>query len=126
MMQRFIEWLGLKLFPRKSQPKPRLNGIRAKSKPAPNRSRKEPVDGARKNGPSSVDFDSEVHGRIEDGGPGKNVLIRNKYVREDSGTHDNLKIIDESLLVPDEEDGFDPYNTGRFDKSKNWNSRTIK
>ena len=63
-----------------------------------------------------------VSGRIVDGGSGNNALIRNKYVREDTGTHETLKIIDESVLEDDEEFGADPYNTGRFDRAKSWNS----
>jgi len=73
-----------------------------------------------------VDFNSELGGRIDDGGPGKNVLIRNKYVREDTGTHDTLKIIDDSVFVDEEEFGIDPYNTGRFDRSQSWNLRRKK
>ena len=74
-----------------------------------------------------VEFDSELGGRIDDGGPGKNVLVRNKYVREDSGTHDTLKIIDDSLFNA-EEDPYadDPYSTGKFDRSQSWNLRTKK
>ena len=67
-----------------------------------------------------VDFSPDIGGRVEDGGPGKNVLIRNKYVREDTGTHETLKIVDDSLLESDDEFGADPYNTGRFDRSKSW------
>mgnify|MGYP000163898234 FL=1 len=52
------------------------------------------------------------------------MLIRNKYVREDSGTHDSLKILDDSMLDTEEEVGFDPYNTGQFDRSRNWDKRT--
>jgi hypothetical protein len=37
-----------------------------------------------------------------------------------------LKIIDESLLDSDDQGGFDPYNTGRFDRSKKWDSRSRK
>ena len=62
-------------------------------------------------------------GTIESTGPGKNVLIRNKYVREDTGTHETLKILDDSLVDSGEETGIDPYNTGSFDRSKNWNNR---
>ena len=29
---------------------------------------------------------------------------------------------DDSLVDPDEEAGIDPYNTGGFDRSKNWNN----
>ena len=71
---------------------------------------------------TSVEFSSALEGRIEDGGPGKNVLIRNKYLREDTGTHETLKIIDDSILEGDDKDGIDPYNTGRFDRSKSWDS----
>ena len=74
--------------------------------------------------PEYVDLDSNVEGRIEDRGPGKNVLIRNKYLREDSGTHETLKIFDDSVLETEEVKGFDPYNTGRFDRSKHWDKRT--
>ena len=69
-----------------------------------------------------VDFLSDVGGKVVDGGPGKNVLIRNKYVREDTGTHETLKIVDDSLLETDDESGEDPYNTGRFDRSTSWDS----
>lgn len=72
--------------------------------------------------PQAAEFGGEVEGRIVDGGPGKNVLIRNKYLREDSGTHDTLKIVDDSLLQSTDEDGIDPYNTGRFDRSRSWDS----
>ena len=65
-------------------------------------------------------------GKIEDGGPNENVLIRNKYVREDTGTHETLKILDDSLADSGEETGIDPYNTGGFDRSKNWNNRFRK
>ena len=65
-------------------------------------------------------------GQIEDGGPNKNVLIRNKYIREDTGTHETLKILDDSLVDSGEDTGIDPYNTGGFDRSKNWNKRFNK
>jgi hypothetical protein len=75
-----------------------------------------------KNTPTPAEFSTELEGKIIDGGPGKNVLVRNKYLREDTGTHETLKIIDESILNSDDEDGIDPYNTGRFDRSKSWDS----
>ena len=48
---------------------------------------------------------------------------RSKYVREDTGTHETLKILDESLVGSTDDDGFDPYNTGGFDRSRNWDRR---
>ena len=77
--------------------------------------------------PEVVDFIADLGGQIEDAGPGKNVLVRNKYVREDTGTHETLRIVDESIVETDDESGADPYNTGRFDRSKSWDSfRTRK
>ena len=52
----------------------------------------------------------ELEGRIESNGPGKNVLIRNKFVREDTGTHETLTILDDSIVDSGEEAGIDPYN----------------
>ena len=70
-----------------------------------------------------VDREPRVEGRIEDAGPGKNVLVKSRYVREDTGTHETLKIVDDSLVDGGEEDGIDPYNTGEFDRSRNWDKR---
>ena len=76
--------------------------------------------------PEFVDAGDGLSGTIESHGPGKNVLIRNKYVREDTGTHEKLKILDDSLLDSGEEPGEDPYNTGGFDRSHNWEHRFRK
>ncbi len=78
------------------------------------------------NGPDIVEIDPDLQGRIESMGPGKNVLIRNRFVREDSGTHETLKILDDSMVDSGEETGLDPYNTGSFDRSKNWDHRFRK
>lgn len=85
-----------------------------------------PPKPALENGPDIVEVDPELRGRIESVGPGKNVLIRNRFVREDTGTHETLKILDDSILDSGEETGLDPYNTGRFDRSKNWDQRFRK
>jgi hypothetical protein len=125
-MKRFLKWLGSTLFPEKPDPELGQSGIR----PTPGVSLKSDSSGrpGNKDGtsPEKVDFSSELQGRIEDGGPGKNVLIRNKYIREDTGTHETLKIIDDSLTKDGDDEGFDPYNTGRFDRAKNWNTRVGK
>ena len=73
--------------------------------------------------PEFVEADEVLADRIESNGPGKNVLIRNKFVREDTGTHETLKILDDSLGDSGEETGIDPYNTGGFDRSRNWDKR---
>jgi len=72
-----------------------------------------------------LEVNTDFEGRIEDAGPGKNVLVRSKYQREDTGTHETLKIIDDRFVNDDDagESGIDPYNTGEFDRSKNWDKR---
>ena len=126
-MKRFINWLSSKISPRKASRKSaplsatgklyRTGGhtIERSSKP------RQAVPGRQ---PEFVNIDSRVEGRVEDRGPGKTVLIRNKYVREDSGTHETLKILDDSIIETEEEEGIDPYNTGQFDRSRNWDRRT--
>ena len=73
--------------------------------------------------PEYVELDPALSGKVEDNGPGKNVLIRNKYVREETGTHESLTILDDSIVDSGEETGIDPYNTGGFDRSRNWDKR---
>lgn len=76
--------------------------------------------------PGTVDSASLTKAKNDANSPGQKSLFRNKYHREDTGTHETLKILDDSLIETDEETGIDPYNTGRFDRSKNWDSRFRK
>ena len=64
--------------------------------------------------------------QAEDPGSKKNTAVRSKYIREETGTHESLTILDSTLLEPDDEGDMDPYNTGSFDRSKNWNNRFRK
>jgi hypothetical protein len=70
--------------------------------------------------PEYVKLETHVDGSIRENGPGKNVLIRNRFVREDTGTHETLTILDDLSIETREETGIDPYNTGQFDRSRNW------
>lgn len=123
MMQQFLNWLGAKLFRREDVPEPDLRQTAVGVRPLSERPQAAESRAAQ---PKMVRFNSEVSGKIADGGPGKNVLVRNRLVREDTGTHDTLKILDESLVQAEEESGIDPYNTGRFDRSKSWEFRSRK
>ena len=117
-MNRFLTWLGFKLFPKRPKPESVLRQTTRRGRKLAKPIKQKAPE------PSLVDFETELGGRIDDGGPGKNVLIRNKYVREDSGTHETLTIIDHSLLEDEEEYGTNPYDTGRFDRSQSWNLRS--
>ncbi|MDH4107341.1 MAG: hypothetical protein OEW35_03415 [Gammaproteobacteria bacterium] len=118
-----MKWLGLKFFRGEGKPKPeaRLRATGAHARPRPPKAQEAPKPPA--GSPGGVSFRPELEGRIEDGGPGKNVLMRNRYIREDTGTHEKLTIIDEDSLEEDSGKGFDPYNTGQFDRSRNWSRR---
>ncbi|MGB5740732.1 MAG: hypothetical protein WBM54_15425 [Woeseia sp.] len=135
MFEQLITWFRETVYPRESTPavdlrrtdvrlkSPVQRASASKSSAALKATAKHPP--AETN--NEVRFESETGGRIEDAGPGKNVFVRSKYIREDAGTHDKLTIIGEdSLDVAEDEGGIDPYNTGQFDRSKNWNSRTRK
>lgn len=125
-MKRLLNWFVSKVSPRKPAPSTTLystgsHATRARPPVARRKPHSKPALPARQ--PEFVSLDPQLRGQIDELGPGKNVLIRNKFVREDTGTHDTLKILDDSMIETEEEAGIDPYNTGRFDRSKNWDTR---
>jgi hypothetical protein len=121
-MKRFFNWLADRISPQKARPKPGLNQTGRHAIPKKARVKQ----AVPRSQPEYVEFDAKVDGQIDDAGPGKNVLKRNKYIRENSGTHDTLSILDESVETNTDEEGIDPYNTGQFDRSRNWDKRFRK
>jgi hypothetical protein len=117
-MKRFMNWLTNKTSSKKASTAPVLRPSGSRHEPllhAP-----KPAIPKRQSGYSDISAPAEE--RVDDDAQPEKVLIRNKYVREDTGTHETLKILDDSLLDAEEE-GLDPYNSGRFDRSKNWGTR---
>ena len=128
-MKSFLKWLQQMLSPGDTPDDPYRYRPKARISPAQRRKKRlKPVKKATNpQKPEVFDYESEGPGRIADGGPGKNVLMQNRYIREDTGTHETLKIVDDSILDSDDEpEAFDPYNTGRFDRSKSWDSPSRK
>jgi hypothetical protein len=127
-MTRFFRWLASKLSTPKSPSQADLSQtgsyLRQTGRHTSSR-RVEYKPAVPERQPEVINFDTETANHIEDLGPGKNVLIR-KYVREDTGTHETLTILDDNAIDTDETSGIDPYNTGRFDRSKNWDKRSRK
>ena len=123
MIETFRNWLKERFSADEPSPEPRMyaTGVHRRVRPAP-RPDKVPERQPR----DYFDPYESLGGSIESLGPGKNVLIRNKYVREDSGTHESLTVLDDSMVDSGEETGIDPYNTGGFDRSKNWDTRFRK
>jgi hypothetical protein len=118
-MKRFINWLTDKFAPDYSDTGDTLRQSGVHKIPAAPRKTLPPIEPVKQ---MRIRYSGHVNGKVVEAGPGKNVLIRNKYVREDSGTHETLKIVDDSILESDDEIGIDPYNTGRFDRSRSWDS----
>lgn len=119
MLSRLKNWLSGRA-PERTTPSPGAVRKRDDKKAARSRDAQNSVP---RPDPEFVDTDDELSGEIETAGPGKNVLIRNKFVREDTGTHETLTILDDSMVDSNEETGIDPYNTGGFDRSRNWDKR---
>lgn len=115
-------WLRVKFSPDKPPPIPgaRATGLRPKPRIA------RPKPPKPEYSPEFVEADPAFTNEVESLGPGKNVLVRNRFVREDTGTHETLKIVDDSIVDSGEETGLDPYNTGGFDRSKKWDQRFRK
>ena len=126
MINRLTKWITSKIPFRKEPKRPNLvqeAQLRQTGSHNIQPKRSTPKQAVPRRQPEFVDLDPHVEGQIEDNGPGKNVLIRNKYVREDTGTHETLKIIDDSIVDTEEAEGIDPYNTGQFDRSRHWDKR---
>jgi hypothetical protein len=69
------------------------------------------------------DIGSRLEGSVKNAAQGKNALIRDIETIDDTGARETLKLFDSSPLDPNEPVGIDPYNSGQFDRSRNWNSR---
>ncbi len=118
-MRHLLNWFSSLISQDKAAPPRDLGTTGSHKRPRPVR----PVQAVPSRQPEFVDVDPRLEGRIDSLGPGKNVLIRNKYLREDTGTHETLKILDDSMIDTEEEEGVDPYNSGQFDRANNWKQR---
>jgi hypothetical protein len=63
-----------------------------------------------------ISFDPDVPGRIESQGEGKTVLMPDIYADPHAPTVPDLKILDQPMADVDESTGFNPYDTGVFQK----------
>ena len=122
MLHKLTEWFK-SLLPGEN-PVPPRNAL--KSGHVPPRRRPSDQEDVPELTPHFDDSDEGLDVELESLGPGKNVLVRKRFVREETGTHEKLKILDDSIIDSGEETGLDPYNTGSFDRSKKWDQRFRK
>lgn len=108
----FLVWLGRRLFP---QEKVRKSTLQQTVR----RSQQNAANGA-----GAADMRDTGSARTVAEDPEHHEFARSKFVREDSGTHENLKIFDDNAVDSDDQNGLDPYNTGQFDRSKSWKLRS--
>lgn len=124
MMEKIKNWLKDQFSVGEPEPTPPQNlsksGVFQQTRPAKRKA------SAAKPKSVPVEVETSLHGHVESIGPGKNVLIRNRLVREETGTHETLRIVNDSVLDSGEASGIDPYNTGGFDRSKKWDQRFRK
>jgi len=62
-------------------------------------------------------------------GPGKNVLSHRPIYQLETGSYETLKIVDGPTVEDDDDaeiDPYNPYNTGSFDRSRNWDKQFRK
>ena len=70
---------------------------------------------------AKVNFDPNVHGRIESNETGKNVFVRDKDANDDIS---ELRVLDAWQPPGDKSTGVDPYNTVTFDRSEFWKAKS--
>ena len=119
IMKRFLSWLNAKL-----SRQPAI--AEAEDVHIPVGVRVRPKQNIKDDYTVEVGFNPEVPSQIESRGPGKNVLIENKYSDQAMGAEPEFSILSDSSLDANKSAGIDPYDTGCFDTSKMWKSPSHK
>lgn len=73
--------------------------------------------------PESLEIEPRIAGQVVSNGPGKNILVRTPLQKRAGGAFEGLEIVDDPAADSDDGAGIDPYNTGKFDRSRNWDKR---
>lgn len=113
-MQRFFVWLGRKLFPNANPAaKPQSKSARSASEAA--------LPNAANSSPSTrMPKSATEHAQLRESG--RHAVA--KQVPKEKARE--LQLEGETAPSSTEEDDFNPYNSGRFDRSKNWELRKGK
>lgn len=130
MIELIKNWLQGRTTPAQALPTQDLRQSGANRLPSVRRTdrrktdRRDRLDPTERPEPRKVKLEPKVAGRVDSDGP-VNVLVRNKYQQDDEATN-TLRILDDSMLDSNDEAGNDPYNSGSFDRSRNWEKRYRK
>ena len=130
MIELIKNWLQGRTAPTQALPTQDLRQSSANRLPSVRRTdrrktdRRDRLDPTERPESRQVKVEPSVAGRVDSNGP-VNVLVRNKYQQDDSATN-TLRILDDSMLDSIDEAGNDPYNSGSFDRSRNWEKRYRK
>ena len=130
MIELIKNWLQGRTAPTQALPTQDLRQTGANRLPSVRRTdrretdRRDRLDPTERPKPRQVKLEPTVAGRVDSDGP-VNVLVRNKYQQDDEATN-TLRILDDSMLDSNDEAGNDPYNSGSFDRSRNWEKRYRK
>ncbi len=76
--------------------------------------------------PEALEIEPRVAGLVVSNGPGKNILLRTSLQKRAGTASESLELVDDQAADSRDADGMDPYNTGKFDRSKNWDKRFRK
>jgi len=130
MIELIKNWLQGRTTPTQAPPTQDLRQTSANRLPSVRRAdrrktdRRDRLDPAKPPEPRQVKLEPTVAGRVDSDSP-VNVLVRNKYQQDDEATN-TLRILDDSMLDSNDQAGNDPYNSGSFDRSRNWEKRYRK
>ena len=118
-MKSILKWLETK-FSRHSAT------IEADERHTPVGVRVRPAENAKDEYSIEFGLDLQAPERVENQRQAKDVPMPDKYVCDDTVAQRQLNILNESPLDATGSAGVDPYNTGRIDTSRVWNSRSRK
>lgn len=117
-MQRFFIWLGKKLFPN-ARPTETKQSARPAVANRSDRPTNDPVRPA-----ASIPKSAAEHAALRESG--KHAVARQVQDKKSRKQEPELRLEGDTGAKAEDEEVFDPYNSGRFDRSKNWESRKRK
>jgi hypothetical protein len=118
-MKRIVDWLGTK-FSRNSAT------IQTDKRRPPVHARVERTKKVEEKYTVGSSYGGAYPDHVENHRQGKDTSTPDSYACDDTGARRQLSFLNEPAFDAGESAAFDPYNTGRFDTSKAWDSGSRK